>query len=96
MDQHERPAAAVQNKKDAFYCLDLGRLGFDAHVVGLSNVFSESEPPFGLYSSAIRAARALYPSLPIVGYDRDAGLTAALAAGFEAVHGLTVWNRNTC
>jgi hypothetical protein len=71
-------------------------LNRSAHVVGLSNVFSESEPPLGLYSSGIRAARTLYPSLPIVGYDRGAGLAAALAAGFEAVHGLTVWNRDTC
>jgi hypothetical protein len=69
-------------------------LNRSAHAVGISNVFSESEPPLGLYSSGIRAARTLYPHLPIVGYDRDAGLAAALAAGFEAVHGLTVWNRH--
>jgi hypothetical protein len=69
-------------------------LNRSASVVGISNVFSASEPPLALYSSGVRAARALYPSLPIVAYERDAGLAAALAVGFEAVHGLTVWNRD--
>lgn len=70
-------------------------LNRSADVVGISNVFSESEPPLALYAGGIRAARSLYPELPILGYERDAGLAAALAAGFEAVHGLTVWNRDT-
>jgi hypothetical protein len=61
----------------------------------LSNVFSEREPPLALYSSGVGAVRTLYSHLPIVAYERDAGLAAALAIGFEAVHGLTVWNRVT-
>jgi hypothetical protein len=70
-------------------------LNRSAHVVGISNVFSASEPPLALYASGVRAARTLYPGLPIVGYERDAGLAAALAVGFEALHGLTVWHRDT-
>jgi hypothetical protein len=60
-------------------------------TVGLSNVFSESEAAMQLFPGCVRVARSLFPGCPLVGYERGADLIAATAAGFEAVHGLTVW-----
>lgn len=66
-------------------------LNRSARAVGLSNVFSATEEPARLFPGCLRAARALVPDLPVVGYERDAHLLAAVAAGFEAIHELTVW-----
>jgi hypothetical protein len=66
-------------------------LNRSAHAVGLSNVFSATESPDQLFPGCVRLARSLFPDLPLVGYERDAHLVAARAAGFETVHGLTVW-----
>jgi hypothetical protein len=62
-------------------------------VVGLSNVFSGAAGVGPLFPGSVRLAHALYPGLPIVGYERDDDLVAAEKAGFERVHGLTVWQR---
>jgi hypothetical protein len=80
----------------------LGRVanrGFDAgcvanrspEVVGLSNVFSTNEPAPVIYETAVIAASAFAPGLPMVGYDRGEALLAARATGFEAVGDLRVW-----
>ena len=61
------------------------------HAVGLSNVSSSTEEPVQLFPGCVRAARSMFPELPLVGYERGARLLAATAAGFQAVHGLTVW-----
>lgn len=66
-------------------------LNRSGHAVGLSNVFGGAEDPVRLFRGCVRAACALFPDLPLVGYERDADLVAAVAAGFEEVHGLTVW-----
>ncbi|RYZ09085.1 MAG: hypothetical protein EOO73_04785 [Myxococcales bacterium] len=62
-----------------------------AHAVGLSNVFAPTEEPDKLFPGCVRLACSIFPGLPLVGYERDAHLVAAKAAGFETVHGLTVW-----
>lgn len=62
-----------------------------AHAVGLSNVFGPTEEPGQLFPGCVRLACSLFPGLPLVGYERGTHLVAARAAGFEAVHGLTVW-----
>jgi hypothetical protein len=66
-------------------------LNHSSNALGLSNVFSETVAPARLFSGCVRAAQSLFPELPLVGYEREAGLAAAIDAGFEAVHGLTVW-----
>ena len=54
-------------------------------------MFSATEEPVQLFPGCVRVAGSIFPGLPLVGYQRDAHLIAAMAAGFEAVHGLTVW-----
>ena len=66
-------------------------LNRSAHAVGLSNVFATTTEPGELFPGCVRLARSIFPGLPLVGYERDAHLVAATAAGFETVHGLTVW-----
>jgi hypothetical protein len=68
-------------------------LNRSSHAVGLSNVFSATEEPLQLFPGCVRLAGSIFPGLPLVGYERDAHLIAATAAGFEAVRGLTVWVR---
>jgi hypothetical protein len=69
-------------------------LNRSGNAVGLSNVFSETEEAARLFPGCVPVARSIFPGLPLVGYERDASLIAATAAGFEAVHGLTVWVRS--
>jgi hypothetical protein len=68
-------------------------LNRSGNAVGLSNVFSETEDATRLFRGCVPVAISEFPGLPLVGYERDAALVAAVAAGFEAVHGLTVWVR---
>lgn len=68
-------------------------LNRSGEVVGLSNVFGGVESVGPLFPGAVRLATQLYPSLPIVGYERGASLIDAQRAGFEPLRGLTVWNR---
>jgi hypothetical protein len=60
-------------------------------VVGLSNVFSNVRGP--LFPGCMRRALALFPGCRFVGYERGDGLADAMKAGFQAIHGLTVWRR---
>jgi hypothetical protein len=68
-------------------------LNRSGNAVGLSNVFSETEPAARLFPGCVALASSIFPGLPLVGYQREASLIAATAAGFEAVHGLTIWAR---
>jgi hypothetical protein len=70
-----------------------GALNRTGDVVGLSNVFSARPGVGPLFPGCARLAHALYPGVPIVGYERDGALAAAERAGFERVHGLRVWQR---
>jgi hypothetical protein len=49
---------------------------------------------FGAWADIADAASRRNPEAWIVGYERDADLDAALAAGFTAIGPLRVWNRN--
>jgi hypothetical protein len=66
-------------------------LNHSRHAVGLSNVFCATEEPARLFPGCVRLASSTFPGLPLVGYERGEDLVAATAAGFEAVHGLSVW-----
>jgi hypothetical protein len=55
-------------------------------VAGLWNTF-------GAWADVAEAASHRHPDAWIVGYERGAGLDAALAAGFTAVGPVRVWNR---
>jgi hypothetical protein len=60
-------------------------------VTGISNVFSTGLPAGLLWASAVRAAAALRPGLPLVGYERGADLAAARQAGCQVLGPLRVW-----
>ncbi len=66
-----------------------------AGVTGLGNLFGldadldAARPP--LWGSALRAVAAAWPGVPLVGYERDASLAAALACGARALGPLRVW-----
>lgn len=60
-------------------------------VVGLSNVFSCDGDLDVAWGTALAAVRALLPGVPVVGYERGAGLEAALVHGFEPLGPLRVW-----
>jgi hypothetical protein len=49
---------------------------------------------FGTWADITAAVSHRHPDAWIVGYERDAGLDAALAAGFTAIGPLRVWNRS--
>ncbi|TYP74861.1 hypothetical protein [Paenibacillus methanolicus] len=72
--------------------------GFIANVgagaVGISNVFAP--PPLAhdtLWQSIARASSALFPELPLVGYEHGETLDAARQAGWTAIGPLRVWVR---
>lgn len=60
-------------------------------VVGLSNVFAVSAEPDAVWAGASAVLSARFPGLPLVGYQRGAGLAAAHRAGFSSVGALRVW-----
>jgi hypothetical protein len=59
-------------------------------VVGLSNVTGDLA---GAFRACAAASSTRFPGLPVVGYERGPELEAALAAGFERLGGLAVWER---
>ena len=62
-----------------------------ATVVGLSNVFTvdDQEP----WRQIVAVVSHHFPKLPIVGYERGDGLSAAIRTGFDDVGPLRVWLR---
>lgn len=66
-------------------------LNHSRSALGLSNVFSASLEPQQLFPGCVKLACSIFPGVPLVGYEREQHLTAALATAFEAVHGLRVW-----
>lgn len=65
-------------------------LNHGADLVGLSNVFGTA----AVWSGLVAEAAALFPGVPLVGYERDLDLEAARAAGFEPIGPLRVWMRD--
>jgi hypothetical protein len=69
-----------------------------AGVTGISNMFTASLPdgvpaPATLWRSALRAAAALRPGSPVVGYEHGENLAAAREAGGQLLGPLRVWTR---
>ncbi|WP_229897544.1 hypothetical protein [Streptomyces finlayi] len=62
-----------------------------ADVVGLSNVFTGEDGPESAWPAVLGAAHALFPGLPVVGYEAGDDLAVALRHGFEPVGPLRVW-----
>jgi hypothetical protein len=60
-------------------------------VAGLSNVFAQDGDLAGCWTGCVALASALFPGLPLAGYEQGAQLDAALAAGFEPLGSLRVW-----
>lgn len=59
-------------------------------IVGLSNVYGPAGD-HGVYPAALAMAVQVGDGRPVTGFERGAGLGAALAAGFAAAGPLTVW-----
>ncbi|MEM6384198.1 MAG: hypothetical protein AAF739_16110 [Pseudomonadota bacterium] len=64
-------------------------LSHSEDVVGLSNFFCVSDTD-AAFADASQVASALYPSLPIAGYEAGEMLAASTSAGFTALHRLRV------
>ncbi|MEV5240084.1 hypothetical protein AB0K89_13385 [Streptomyces cinnamoneus] len=61
-------------------------------VVGISNLFTtDDSDPAAAWTSAISAATARFPGLPLVGYEHGDDLVHALAGGFSMLGPLRVW-----
>ncbi|CAL9646947.1 hypothetical protein [Streptomyces sp. enrichment culture] len=60
-------------------------------VVGISNVFALDGGPDAAWPVVLDAVHRLFPSSPLVGYERGEDLEAAVRHGFEPVGPLRVW-----
>ncbi|WP_225610796.1 hypothetical protein, partial [Streptomyces sp. H28] len=61
------------------------------HVVGISNVFARNDDLDTAWPLVLNAARTLFPTHPLVGYEHTADLEAALHHGFEPIGALRIW-----
>ena len=93
------PAGLLQHDDIAFLKLEDGPdlvAGIIANraagAVGISNLFLRAGSP-RVFSDALAAIGALYPGLPIVGYQPIDSLAQAQALGFELLDTLRVWVR---
>jgi hypothetical protein len=59
-------------------------------VVGLSNVFGPDEALTAVWVDVVGALTARFPDMPIVGYEREYDLEAAMSCGFKAIGDLRV------
>ncbi len=66
-------------------------LNRSATVLGVSNVFGEGGTE--LWNDVVAAIPSRFRRLPLVGYERGDDLVHCLAAGFEQMGGLSVWQR---
>jgi hypothetical protein len=64
-----------------------------AGVTGISNLFGAGLPAGQLWASALQAVAALWPHVPIVGYQHGPSLAAAREAGCQALGPLRVWSQ---
>ncbi|GCB47403.1 hypothetical protein [Streptomyces sp. NL15-2K] len=60
-------------------------------VVGISNVFAGDGRPDAAWPGVLDTVKWLFPTLPVVGYERGDDLAAAVRHGFEPVGPLRVW-----
>ena len=64
-------------------------------VAGISNVFAEVGRGSETWSCLAQCARACFPNLPLVGYERGGELTHAQSSGFKIAGALRVWIANS-
>ncbi|ACQ78369.1 conserved hypothetical protein [Beutenbergia cavernae DSM 12333] len=62
-------------------------------VVGVSNVFHVDGDVAAVWADVVALTGRAWPGAPLVGYEADADLAPALAAGFVAAGPLRVWAR---
>jgi hypothetical protein len=60
-------------------------------VVGVSNVFTTTIAADEAWAGIPHALAVVFPSLPLVGYEQEEDLQAALGGGFTEVGALRVW-----
>jgi hypothetical protein len=72
-----------------------GILNRSVGAVGISNVFSEAGQGSETWSGLAQCARAFFPDLPLIGYERGEALVDAQNSGFQAVGPLRVWLADT-
>jgi hypothetical protein len=72
-----------------------GIVNRSADAAGISNVFSEAGHGSETWSALAQCARALFPDLPLIGYERGEALADAQDSGFQAVGSLRVWLADT-
>ncbi|MFD5121108.1 hypothetical protein [Streptomyces sp. NPDC058385] len=65
--------------------------GRSGPVVGISNVFARDGGPDRAWPVVLGAVHRLFPTLPVVGYERGEDLAAAIRHGFEPVGPLRIW-----
>ena len=86
------PAVAVLLATDGGGSLAAGAIGNRSRtVLGLSNLFTVSADPDEAWAGAVAALSAMFPGLPLVGYERGKDLAAAHRAGLTSVGRLRVW-----
>jgi hypothetical protein len=68
-----------------------GIVNRSADAVGISNVFTEAGHGSETWSALAQCARASFPDLPLIGYERSESLPDALSSGFHDVGSLRVW-----
>lgn len=87
-----RSDIAFLGKRDAKGDFSCGAIvNTSAHCAGLSNVFAV-EPSAHAFAEASAAAGAVFPELPLVGYEAGDPLAHAIACGFEPVGELRIFN----
>ena len=64
-------------------------------LVGVSNVFTTTIAADEAWAEIATALALVFPSLPLVGYERGEHLRAALASGFTELGELRVWLRSS-
>ena len=64
-----------------------------ADAAGISNVFCEAGHGSETWSALAQCARASFPDLPLIGYERGEALADAQNSGFQAVGSVRVWPR---
>ena len=72
-----------------------GIVSGNAGVAGLSNVFSGVGHESETWLALAQSARAFFPGLPLISYERGEELTHAQSSGFQTVGALQVWTTNT-
>lgn len=71
-----------------------GVLNKGAGVVGLSNLFAGEIAIEIVWQGLIARAAEAFPGLPLVGYEQEPDLAAALRCGFIRIGSLRVWHRS--